>query len=170
MKISLIAAIADNNVIGKDNNLLWRLPADVKFFREVTTGHHILTGRKNYESIPEKFRPLSDRTNIVISRNEGYKAPGAHVFTTIEEGIEFARSQGEDELFIIGGANIYDQVMDRAHILYITEVHGSFEGDVWFPHIDPLKWQLVIREERKADEKNPYDMSFCTYMKKGWQE
>jgi dihydrofolate reductase len=165
MKISLIAAIASNNVIGKDNKLIWNLPADMKFFKEKTSGHCIITGRKNYESIPERFRPLPNRTNIVITRQSNYTAPGAIIVDSVEKAINTARSQGESEVFVIGGADIYRQTLDIADILYITHIEHSFEGDVFFPAIDSNKWKEEKRIVYKADEKNKYDFSIVEYRK-----
>src|SRR5688572_5703899 len=122
MKVSIIVAISENNVIGKDNSLIWHLPADMKFFKEKTTGHCIITGRKNYESIPEKFRPLPNRTNIVISRNFNYSSPGAEVVNSLEEAIEFAKAKKETEAFIIGGGQIFEETLAKnlASVLYVT--------------------------------------------------
>lgn len=167
MKISLIAAIAKNNAIGKDNQLLWHLPSDMKFFKEKTMGHCVITGRKNYESIPEKFRPLPGRTNIVVSRNAGYNAPGAHVVDSLEAGIELARTQGETELFIIGGGQIYMEAMIKnlADFLYITHVDAIPAADTYFPAINPKKWHKTNAESHTADAKNPYNFEFALYKK-----
>ncbi|MBN8702025.1 MAG: dihydrofolate reductase [Bacteroidetes bacterium] len=164
MKISLIAAIATNNAIGKDNNLLWHLPADMKIFKEKTTGHCIVTGRKNYESIPEKFRPLPNRTNIVITRNPNYNAPGAIVASSVQEAIEIAKQKGESELFIIGGAEIYKQTIDIADTLYITHVDGTFEADAFFPEITS-SWKQIEKRDYVQDEKNKYNFSLIEYTK-----
>jgi dihydrofolate reductase len=161
MIVSLIAAVAENNVIGKDNRLIWRMPADMKFFKDKTTGHCVVTGRKNYESIPEKFRPLPDRNNIVVTRQKKYSAPGAIVVNTIEDAVNVSKSKNETELFIIGGANIYTQTIPTADRLYITWIHHTFEGDAFFPPIDPSKWKETTRIEYPADEKNPYPYTFC---------
>ena len=166
MKISLIAALGKNRVIGKDNDLIWHLPADMKFFKETTIGHFVLMGRKNYESIPEKYRPLADRTNLIITRDTTYEAEGSHVFHSIDDALKFARSQNVEELFIIGGANIYAQLIDEADQLYITHIDGEFEGDVFFPEIDMEKWEIISKKDRSLDERNPYNMSFCTYIRK----
>lgn len=165
MKISLIAAIARNNAIGKDNNLLWHLPADMKYFKDTTMGHCVLTGRKNYESIPEKFRPLPGRTNIVVTRNEKYSAPGAQVVNSLDAGIAWAREQGETELFIIGGGQIYMECMVRnlADQLYITHVDAVFEADAYFPAINPKKWHKSNSELYPQDVKNPYNLEFALY-------
>lgn len=167
MKISLIAAVASNNVIGKDNKLIWHLPADMKFFKEKTTGHCIITGRKNYESIPEKFRPLPNRTNIIITRQSNYPAPGALIVESVEKAIALAKEKNETEAFIIGGGEIFNQTMDMADVLYITHIDSAFEGDVFFPEIDSKKWKEIGSVFFKADEKNKYDFSIVEYRRAG---
>lgn len=165
MILSIIVAISENNIIGKDNTLIWHLPADMKYFKEKTTGHCVITGRKNYESIPEKFRPLPNRSNIVITRQKEYSAPGAIVMGSIEAAIEKAKQIEDSEVFIIGGAEIYKQSIHLVDKLYITKIHHSFEGDASFPQIDPKIWKETKREAFKADEKNKYDYSFGEYEK-----
>ncbi len=165
MIVSSIAAVAENNAIGKNNQLIWRLPSDMNYFKEVTQGHCIITGRKNYESIPEKFRPLQNRTNIVITRQKQYSAPGALVTHSIEEALELARQKKETEVFVIGGAEIYAQTMNYADKLYITEVHHSFEGDAFFPVIEKKKWKEISRKAHPADEKHKWAYSFCVLVK-----
>lgn len=160
MKISIIVAVAPNNVIGRDNTLIWHLPADMKYFKEKTTNHCIITGRKNYESIPEKFRPLPNRTNIVITRQTEYKAPGAIVVDTLEKAIAKAKEIEKEEIFIIGGGEIFKQSMEITDRLYLTKVEGNFEGDVFFPEFNLKEWKEVYREDCRADEKNKYDYSF----------
>ncbi|GAB4147103.1 MAG: dihydrofolate reductase [Bacteroidia bacterium] len=165
MKISIIVAAAENNAIGKDNRLLWRLPNDMKFFKEKTEGHCVITGRRNYESIPEKFRPLPGRTNIIVTRQTDYPAPGAVVKGSIEEALEYCRDQGEQEAFIIGGGEIYLQSMDIADTLYITRVHASYDADTFFPDVDQKIWKEVWREEHAADEKHAVAFTFLKYEK-----
>lgn len=154
--ISLIVAISDNNVIGKDNKLIWHLPADMKFFKEKTTGHCIITGRKNYESIPEKFRPLPNRTNIIITRQKDYNAPGAVIVNSVEDAIAIAEKTGDDEIFIIGGAEIFKQSLRYAHRIYLTVIHHTFEGDVFFPEINNEEWREVQRTQGPLDDKNKF--------------
>jgi len=168
MKVSIIVARRNSNAIGKDNDLLWHLPADMKFFRETTSGHFVITGRKNYESIPEKYRPLKNRTNVVVTRNSDYKAPGAVVVSSIEEGIKLAQFEGEDECFIIGGGQIYKQVLENNLVdrMYITNVIGDFEADTFFPSIDPENWFCKEISRHEADEKNPFDIIIDQYDKK----
>lgn len=165
MIISIIVAVSENNIIGKDNSLIWHLPSDMKYFKEKTTGHCVITGRKNYESIPEKFRPLPNRTNIVVTRQKDYLAPGAIVIASIEGAIEKAKEIGAEEVFIIGGAEIYKQSMHLADKLYVTKIYYEFEGDVSFPEIDITTWKETKRIDFKADEKNKYDHSFGEYEK-----
>ena len=164
--ISIIVAIDENNVIGKDNTLIWHLPADMKYFKEKTSGHCVISGRKNYESIPEKFRPLSNRTNIVITRQKNYNAPGTIVVGSIEEAIEKAKQQNENEIFIIGGAEIYRQSIHLADKLYVTKIHHSFQGDVFFPPIKASEWKEVDLKKGIVDEKNKYEHDFIVYQKK----
>ena len=163
--ISIIVAIAENNVIGKDNTLIWHLPADMKFFKEKTTGHCIITGRKNYESIPEKFRPLPNRTNIVITRQTNYNAAGALVVGSIEEALKTATATGDDEIFIIGGAEIYKQCLNLVDRVYLTQIHQLFEGDAFFPELDSSKWKETHRTKGITDEKNKYDYDFLIFDK-----
>jgi len=163
--ISIIVAVANNNVIGKSNALIWHLPADMKFFKEKTTGHCIITGRKNYESIPEKFRPLPNRTNIVITRQADYKAPGAIVVNSLEEAIEKAKTTGDNEIFIIGGAQIYEQSLKFTDRIYLTQIHHTFDGDAFFPQLNPNEWKEIERIKGIKDDKNKYDYDFITLLK-----
>ena len=165
MKISQIVAVANNGVIGNDNKLIWHMPSDMKYFMQTTKGHCIITGRKNYESIPEKFRPLKDRTNFVITRQANYQAPGAVVVGSIEEAIEAARKTGESECFIIGGGEIFKQTLHLTDKIYYTKIHQDFEGDTFYPDLDPSIWSKYTEINHKADEKNPYDYSFLTFVK-----
>jgi dihydrofolate reductase len=160
-----IVAAAENGAIGKDNRLLWRLPTDMKFFREKTTSHCVLTGRKNYESIPPQFRPLPDRTNIVVTREENYVAAGAIVVSTIEKGIEYAKQAGETDLYIIGGGEIYAQTQALINRIYLTRVHASFEADTFYPSPNPTIWQEVWREEHLQNEKHAHAFTFLCYEK-----
>ena len=163
--ISIIVAVAENNVIGKDNSLIWHLPADMKFFKEKTTGHCIITGRKNYESIPEKFRPLPGRTNIIITRQKDYNAPGTIVVKSIQDAIEKAIQTGDKEIFIIGGGEIFKQSLHLADKIYLTKIYHSFDGDVYFPEININEWKETERTKGITDEKNKYAYDFITYEK-----
>jgi dihydrofolate reductase len=166
MIISMIAAVSENNVIGKDNNLVWNLPEDMKYFMNTTKGHHVLTGRKNYESIPLKYRPLRDRTNIIVTHQEDYKCEGAIVVHSIEEGIQIAYENGEEELFIIGGGEIYSQALPRADKLYITEVKGTFFGDTYFPEFNINDWQEISRIANPSDALHMFAFEFVIYQRK----
>ncbi|MBL7888518.1 MAG: dihydrofolate reductase [Bacteroidia bacterium] len=163
--ISIIVAVAENNVIGKDNTLIWHLPADMKYFKEKTSGHCIITGRKNYESIPEKFRPLPNRTNIVITRQKDYQAPGAIVVGSVEEAIQKAKETMDEEIFIIGGAEIYKQSIAIADRIYLTQIHNKFEGDAFFPEMDRSKWYEISKIEGIVDDKNKYPHTFLIFDK-----
>ncbi len=159
MIISIIAAMDQNRLIGTENDLPWHLPVDMKYFKETTLGHYVLTGRKNYESIPEKFRPLKGRTNLVVS-NSKIQFPGAIMISNIEEGIEIASRAGEKELFIIGGGQVFKQSMYLANKLYITLIHHQFNGDVFFPEINWKQWNIISRKDVVPDENNKYACSF----------
>ena len=168
MKVSLIAAVGENLEIGKDNDLLWHLPKDMRFFSTTTRGHYVIMGRKNWDSIPLKYRPLSNRTNVVVTRKEELKLEGAEVVQTLEEGIELARKNGEDEVFIIGGGQIYKLALENDLIdcMYITYVHSSFDADTFFPSFVKTDWDLVAQEASEADEKNSFPFTITTYTKK----
>jgi dihydrofolate reductase len=165
MSLSIIVATAENNVIGANNSLIWHLPADMKFFKEKTTRHCIITGRKNYESIPEKFRPLPNRTNIVITRQKEYVAPGAIIVSSIEAAIAKAELTEDDEIFIIGGAEIYKQSLHLADKIYLTKIHHTFDGDAFFPSISTSQWKETSRVKGIVDEKNKYEHDFLIFEK-----
>lgn len=156
--ISIIVAVGENGVIGKNNDLPWpRLPKDMKYFVETTMGKPIITGRKNYESIPEKFRPLVGRDNIVITNQINYSADGAVVTNSLEQALNEAMRLTDDEVFIIGGGEIYRQTLYLADKLYVTKVHESFDGDTFFPSINENVWRKVSEQSVPADEKNKYE-------------
>ncbi len=160
--ITMIAAIGSNNAIGKDNELLWHLPNDLKRFKKVTAGHHVIMGRKTYESLG---RPLPNRTNIIISRNENYTAEGCVVVSSLEAAL--AAATADPNPFILGGAQIYTQAMPLADVLDITLVNANLEADAFFPEIDPKVWKEVSREDHQADDRHAYDYSFVKYKKVG---
>lgn len=164
MEIVIIVAATENNAIGKDNRLLWRLPDDMKFFKEKTEGHCVITGRRNYESIPEKFRPLPGRTNIVVTRQTDYAAPGAIVVGSLESGINVARERGETLCYIIGGGEIYLQAMDLADSIWLTRVYTILDADTFFPELG-AEWLEVERIPHPADEKHAYAFDFVRYEK-----
>lgn len=163
MIISIIVAVADNWVIGKKNSLPWYLPADLKHFKEITMGHHIIMGQKTHESIG---RALPGRTNIVLSFDKEYKAEGCTVVNSLDEAISIAENNGEKEVFVIGGASVYEQSVDIADKIYITRIHNKFDGDVYFPELDLNKWKEISREEHQPDDKNPYEYEFLVLEKK----
>ncbi len=165
MIISLIAALTQNYVIGKNNDLPWSLPDDMKFFMQTTKGHHVIMGRKNYDSIPEKFRPLPNRTNIVVTRQENFKAPGCIVVNSFDRALGIARSNGETETFVIGGADIYSLGLPHAHRLYLTEINTDLAGDTYFPTIDKDAWKETSRVHHPADERHIYSFDFVIYTK-----
>jgi dihydrofolate reductase len=166
MKISLIAALSQNQVIGKNNDLPWRLPDDMKFFMQTTSGHHVIMGRKNYDSLPPKFKPLPNRTNIVLTHQKDFKAEGCIVVSSMEQGIDIARSNKEAELFIIGGAQIYQLAMPVADYLYLTEIKTEISGDTYFPAFDKAQWEEKSRIPHPVDEKHPFAFDFVIYSRK----
>ena len=167
MIVSLIVAVAKNRVIGKDNDLIWNLPKDMRFFKEKTTGHHVIMGRKNFESIPEKYRPLPNRTNIIVTRKQQYETKNILTVNSVKEGIEIAKRNNDKEPFIIGGGEIYELSLkeDLVDKIYLTKLHKEFSGDTFFPILDK-KWKEIHRVDVKADENHECAFSFLTYVKK----
>jgi dihydrofolate reductase len=157
MIVTFVVAAAANNAIGKDNQLLWNLPTDLKHFKQITSGHTIIMGRKTFDSMG---KPLPNRRNIVITRNRDLKIEGAAVTQSLDEALDMCNN--EAEVFVIGGAEIYKAALDRTDKIYLTRVHKFFEGDAYFPDLDPEIWIEVAREDHPADEKNPIDFSFIT--------
>ena len=155
MIISIIAAVADNMIIGNNNSLPWSLPADLEYFKKNTLGKPVIMGAKTFESIG---KVLPDRKNIILSFDKDYKVEGGVTVTSIEEAL---KEVGEnEEVMIAGGASIYKQFLPLANKLYLTFIHHDFEGDTYFPEFDINQWKEVKRIDNKADEKNPYDYSF----------
>ncbi len=161
-EIILIAAVAKNRVIGRDNQLLWHIPADMAHFKQLTAGHTVIMGRKTWESLPPRFRPLPGRHNIVISRQIAYQAEGAEVANSLEMALNMASTA--KMAFIIGGEQIYSQTLPLAHRLEITEVSLSPEGDAWFPEIPRQDWQEIARTNGTSDANTSY--SFVTWIRK----
>jgi dihydrofolate reductase len=159
--ITIIAAIANNNALGKNNQLIWYLPADLTRFKKTTLHHYVIMGRKTFESLK---KPLPNRTTVIVTKNKTYKADGCIVVHSLEEAI--AVSKNEENVFILGGAKIYEQAIKFADVLDITLVHHTFEADAFFPKIDKSIWKESARQDLKADDKNKYDYSFVTYTKK----
>ncbi len=165
MIVSLIAALSKNRVIGKNNDLPWHLPNDMKYFMQTTKGHYVIMGRKNYDSIPEKFKPLPNRTNIVVTRKKDFIAPGCVVVNSLEAGINLAKQANEKEVFVIGGAEIYKLSLPIATRLYLTEINGNIEGDTFFPAIDDT-WKETSRVHHEKDSRHAFDFDFVVYDKK----
>jgi dihydrofolate reductase len=158
--ITLLAAVARNGVIGIDNRLPWHLPADLKHFKALTLGHTVIMGRKTWESLPAKFRPLPGRRNIVVTRDPSYRAEGAVVAQSLPAAIAAA---GNDEAFVIGGAELYAAALPLADRLQLTEIDAAFEGDTWFPAIDPDHWRETSREAHHDEAGFGY--AFVSYQK-----
>ena len=158
-KLTLIVAVSENNVIGKDNDLIWRLRNDLQRFKALTSGHCIIMGRKTFESFP---KPLPNRTHIVITRQQNYKAPeGVTVVNSLEAAIKAAKQDSSP--YIIGGGEIYKQALEVADIMYLTRIHAVVEGDTYFPDFDDSLWTIVERKDFLPDDKNKYSYSFITY-------
>ncbi len=155
MKISIIAAVAENNVIGNNNKLIWHISDDLKRFKKLTSGHNIIMGRKTYFSLP--FRPLPNRKNIVITRNRTLIMEGAFVVDSPERALELCKK--EKEIFICGGASIYKYFLPKADKIYLTKIYHNFDGDTFFPKINYDKWKLI----NKIEKKDKYKYSFIDY-------
>jgi len=163
MIISLVVAAAENNAIGKKNQLLWHLPNDLKFFKNLTWGMVVIMGRKTYESVD---KPLPGRINIVITRQSGWTREGAVTATDLQDALKKAAETNCKEAFIIGGGEIYKWAFSIADKIYITRVHANLEGDTFFPAINETEWGLTANEDFKKDAKHQYDYSFQTWIKK----
>lgn len=157
--ITIIAAVAENNALGKDNRLIWYLPADLKRFKKTTFNHAVIMGRKTYESLE---KPLPNRTNIIITRDKNYNVNGCIAVNSLADALKEAKKVDVNP-FVLGGAEIYKQAMPFTDKLDITFVHHQFDADVFFPEIDKRIWKETSREDFKADEKNKYDYSFVTF-------
>lgn len=160
MPVSLIVAVSDNGVIGRDGGLPWRLPRDLRHFKRTTMGHHLIVGRRTWG---EAGMPLPGRTIVVVTRDPAFRAAGATVVHSLDAALAAAR--GDDEPFIGGGAHIYREALARALVdrLYLSRVHAAVEGDTFFPELDLAGWQLVAEEHHPADEKNEHALSFLVY-------
>ncbi|MGY3914446.1 type 3 dihydrofolate reductase [Aeromonas australiensis] len=163
MKISMIAAMAHDRVIGKDNQMPWHLPADLAHFKRVTLGKPVLMGRKTFESIG---RPLPGRRNLVLSRNSDYRVDGVEMISSLEEVISRLQGEGVEELMVIGGGYLYEQLLPKADCLYLTRIDLVVEGDTRFPAFDDGQWQRIACESHPADEKNPHPYSFETWQRR----
>lgn len=162
MTITLIAAAAENNALGKDNDLVWHLPDDFKRFKAITSGHFIVMGRKTFESFP---KPLPNRMHIIITRQKEYQVPeGCLVATSIKEALQLCPQN--EEVFIIGGGEIYKQSIEIADKIELTRVHTEVEADTFFPEIDQNNWKILEEEYHPKDEKHKFDFTYLTYLKK----
>jgi dihydrofolate reductase len=159
--ITLIAAAAENNALGKNNDLIWHLPDDFKRFKAITSGHYIIMGRKTFESFP---KPLPNRTHVIITRQKNYNPENCIVVNSLEKAIEICPK--DEDVFVIGGGEIYQQSIAIANKIELTRVHSTFEADAFFPEIDTTIWELVQEEFHPKDEKHLFDFSFQTYLKK----
>lgn len=160
MILSAIVAISNNNVIGKDNELPWYLPADLKYFKKITINHPVIMGRKSYEAIGN---PLPKRTNIVLTRDPYYLSSNILVAHSLEEAIALAYDIDPEEAFILGGAEIFEIAFPFLDRLYITEIHADFDGDTFFPEWDQSEWKLISEEAHSSDKTNEFDYSFKIY-------
>ncbi len=156
--ITMIAAAAENNALGKDNDLVWHLPDDFKRFKRLTSGHHIIMGRKTFESFPKL---LPDRTHVIITRKDNYDPEGALVVNSLEEAIRVSKL--DEQPFIIGGGEIYKMGIETAERIELTRVHGEFDADTFFPEIDEENWKLIDEKFHEKDEKHKYSFTYLTY-------
>jgi dihydrofolate reductase len=159
--IIMIAAVAENNTLGKDNELVWHLPNDFKRFKSLTSGHHIIMGRKTFESFP---KPLPNRTHVIITRQKGYQAKGCLVVDSIDKALAICPK--DEDNFIIGGGEIYNLALPFTDKIEITRVHRNFEGDAHFPEINETEWEIIASEFNAKDEKHLYDYSYQTFIRK----
>ncbi len=163
MIVSQIAAMSQNRIIGKNNTLPWKLPADMKYFKDTTNGHVVIMGRKNFEA---EGKPLKNRTNIVISHKKDFQATGCINVLSIDEALKKAREIEHEEIFIIGGGIIYKHTLHLTDKIYLTVIHEEFEGDVFFPQIDLNHWKEKSKRFYPKDKYNPYDHTYFVYVKK----
>jgi dihydrofolate reductase len=163
MIISFIVAVSENNVIGKDNKLPWRLPADMKYFKNATWAMPVIMGRKSFDSLG---KPLAGRKNIVVTRNNNWKADGIETVQSIDQAITLAAQTDAKEIFITGGAEIFKAALPSADRIYLTRIHANFDGDTFFPELNKDEWKMVGNKEYEPDEKNKYAMSFQVWERK----
>lgn len=161
MTLSIIVATDEENGIGKDNQLMWHLPKDLKFFKNTTSGHTVIMGRKTFDSIG---KPLPKRRNIMITRQKNLHIHGVEIFNTLADALEACAD--EEEVFVVGGGEIYNQALPLAHKLYQTKVHHTFNADTFFPEINPSEWNLISRQDHAKDEQHPYSFSFLILSKR----
>lgn len=163
MKVSIIVAMDRHNGIGKNNDLLWHLPADMQFFKQTTLHKTVIMGRKNYDSLPEKFRPLPQRRNIVLTRSQHFHAPGCHVFHNLPDAL--AACADEAEVMIIGGGEIYREALQNQWVdrMYVTHVDTALDADTFFPPFDPNHWKQSVLFRHPADERHPFSFQVVEY-------
>lgn len=161
-RVALVAAMGEGRVIGRGNRLPWHLPADLRHFRQLTLDKTIVMGRKTWESLPG---PLPRRRHVVVTRDSAYEAPGCEIATSVEAALRLAGN--EDEILVIGGAELYRVTLPYAQRLYLTLIHADFDGDTWFPDWDPADWTETFRDEHAADAQNPYGFAFVVLDRRG---
>jgi dihydrofolate reductase len=163
MSLALIAALSKNGVIGRNNDLPWKLPDDMKYFRETTKGHAVIMGRKNYESVPEKFKPLPYRVNIILTHQKDFVAPGCRVVNSIEDAVKAGEASDTGEIFDIGGAEVFRLGLPLAKRMYLTEINAEVHGDVYFPEFDRTEWKELSRVAHPTDERHAFAFDFVVY-------
>jgi len=169
MKVSLIVAMDKNRGIGKNNDLMWHLPNDMRFFKETTAHHIVVMGRKNYDSIPEKYRPLPNRRNVILTRNSNFKAEDCDVFNSLDDALGAYKHDSEKTIFIIGGGQIYTLALAQEVVdeMFITHIDGDYDADTFFPEFDESKWskELVLKQEIDDRHKNSFEVFRYTFDK-----
>ncbi len=164
MIVSQIAAMSRNRVIGKDNKLPWNMPNDLAYFFKITRGHHIIMGRKNFEA---NGKALPNRVNLVVTRNPNYNAPGCIVVESIQQALKYSESNGEAEVFIVGGGQIYEASLSITDKIYLTIIDAKIDGEVFFPELDPKSWKVISKVAHSADSNNPFDYTYYIFKKTG---
>ena len=163
-RIAYVVAVDENWLIGRDNDLPWRLPDDMRWFRQQTMGKPCIMGRKTYDSLPARFRPLPGQRNIVVTRNPAYEAPGAVVVHSVADALHAAGDV--EEVIIVGGGELFAELLPRVDRLYLTQVHGAAEGDVYFPPVDLADWHELYRQEHPADDRHPFAFTWLVLDRK----
>ena len=167
MKIKLIVAHDENLGIGKNNDLMWHLPRDMKFFKDSTLDHVVIMGRKNYDSIPLKYRPFSNRLNVILSRNTAFEAEGCLTFTSLSQSLDYFKEEKKRDIYIIGGGQIYKEALALGVVeeMYITTVHHKFDADTFFPKLELKDWTEELLFEQEVDERHQYSFTVNRYYK-----
>ena len=167
LNIKLIVAASENNVIGIKNDLPWHLPDDMLFFKKTTKNSIVIMGKKNYLSIPKKFRPLSGRVNIILSRKAGFTAENCLIAHSLEKGISLAKQQKNENIFIIGGGEVYKYALEKNLVdtIYLTRIHTKIDGDTFFPEINMKNWKITYKENHGKDDRHKYAFTFLTLEK-----